>query len=78
MIKVETPKNGGDPDRGYFYTDPVNLRSSWRTEASAASSSTCPPLVGGGLGRMVAEADVFVRSLLRGSGRARVNDWAAE
>ena len=72
VIKIEHVTNGGDPYRGFFHTGPVNptIELANRGKRSVAVDVSTP----GGhdvLLRLVADADVFVTSLLPGS-RARL------
>jgi len=72
VLKIETPHNGGDPYRGYFHPGPVNptIELANRGKRSVALDLSTP----GGrdvLLRLVADADVFVTSLLPGP-RARL------
>jgi crotonobetainyl-CoA:carnitine CoA-transferase CaiB-like acyl-CoA transferase len=65
VLKIETPHNGGDPYRGYFHPGPVNptIELANRGKRSVALDLSTP----GGrdvLLRFVADADVFVTSLL--------------
>jgi len=72
VIKIEHVSSGGDPYRGFFHTGPVNptIELANRGKRSVAVDVSTP----GGhdvLLRLVADADVFVTSLLPGS-RARL------
>jgi crotonobetainyl-CoA:carnitine CoA-transferase CaiB-like acyl-CoA transferase len=73
VLKIETPHNGGDPYRGYFHPGPVNptIELANRGKRSVALDLSTP---GGrdALLRFVADADVFVTSLLPGP-RARLH-----
>src|SRR4051794_36687434 len=72
VLKIETPHNGGDPYRGYFHPGPVNptIELANRGKRSVALDLST---AGGrdALLRFVADADVFVTSLLPGP-RARL------
>jgi len=72
VLKIETPHHGGDPYRGYFHPGPVNptIELANRGKRSVALDLST---AGGrdALLRFVADADVFVTSLLPGP-RARL------
>ena len=72
VIKVETPTNGGDPYRGFFHTGAVSptieLANRGKRSVAVDLSTAAGHDV---LLRLVADADVFVTSLLSGS-RARL------
>ena len=68
VVKIEQVANGGDPYRGFFHTGPVNptIELANRGKRSVAVDLSTP----GGrevLRRLLADADVFVTSLLPGS-----------
>jgi crotonobetainyl-CoA:carnitine CoA-transferase CaiB-like acyl-CoA transferase len=67
VIKVETPKHGGDPYRGFFHVGGVNplLELANRGKRSVALDISVPA-GREALLRLVREADVFVTSLLPG------------
>ena len=67
VIKVEPPTNGGDPYRGFFHTGPVSptIELANRGKRSIALDLSTPD-GHQALLRLVADADVFVTSLLPG------------
>lgn len=67
VIKVEPPKNGGDPYRGFFHAGPVNptIELANRGKRSIGIDVSTPE-GREALLRLVADADVFVTSLLPG------------
>ena len=75
VIKVEPTTNGGDPYRGYFHNGPVNptIELANRGKRSVAIDLATPA----GhevLLQLIADADVFVTSLMSGSrGRLGIN-----
>ena len=78
VIKVEPTTNGGDPYRGFFHNGPVNptIELANRGKRSIAMDLSTPA-GHEALLRLVADADVFVTSLLPGS-RSRLGIEVAD